>query len=124
MENGRGSMRVGFVGLGLMGAPMARNLVRAGLEVVVHGRNQDTVAQLQAEGATVAGSLRDVAAQVDVLCSCRVTPQHSLDVFLGNDGAVSVGQPGLLCIDFATIDPATARTIAQRLAARRMGFVD
>ena len=117
-------MRIGFVGLGLMGTPMARNLVRAGFEVVVHGRNAATVAQLGAEGARVAGSLREVAADVDVLCSCRVTPQHSRDVFLGPDGAAAAGRPGLLCIDFATIDPATSRAIAAELASREMQFLD
>ena len=117
-------MRIGFVGLGLMGTPMARNLVRAGFEVVVHGRNAATLAQLGAEGARVAGSLREVAADVDVLCSCRVTPQHSRDVFLGPDGAAAAGRPGLLCIDFATIDPATSRAIAAELASREMQFLD
>ena len=117
-------MRIGFVGLGLMGTPMARNLVRAGFEVVVHGRNAATLAQLGAEGARVAGSLRQVAADVDVLCSCRVTPQHSRDVFLGPDGAAAAGRPGLLCIDFATIDPATSRAIAAELASREMQFLD
>jgi len=112
------------VGLGLMGTPMARNLVRAGFEVVVHGRNAATLAQLGAEGARVAGSLRQVAADVDVLCSCRVTPQHSRDVFLGPDGAAAAGRPGLLCIDFATIDPATSRAIAAELASREMQFLD
>src|SRR3982751_6922121 len=117
-------MRIGFVGLGLMGTPMARNLVRAGFDVTVHGRDAATVAQLSSEGARAVGSLREVASGVDVLCSCRVTPQHSLDVFLGSEGALAVGRPGLLCIDFATIDPATTRTIAGRLAARGIGFLD
>ena len=75
-------MKIGFVGLGLMGAPMATNLVRAGNDVVVHGRNAETVARICDEGAHAAASLREIASQVDVLCSCRVTPQHSLDVFL------------------------------------------
>ena len=117
-------MKIGFVGLGLMGAPMARNLVRAGFDVIVHGRDADTVARLQAEGARSAGSLRELAAGVDVLCSCRVTPQHSRDVFLGDQGAAGAARAGLLCIDFATIDPATARAIAHDVAARGMGFVD
>ena len=117
-------MKIGFVGLGLMGVPMARNLVRAGFDVVVHGRNAETVARLRGDGARAAASLHDVASDVDVLCSCRVTPQHSLDVFLGDEGAAAAGRPGLLCIDFATIDPATARTIAKGLSARGMSFLD
>jgi 3-hydroxyisobutyrate dehydrogenase-like beta-hydroxyacid dehydrogenase len=116
-------MKIGFVGLGLMGAPMAANLVKAD-EVVVHGRDEATVQQLCRAGARRAASLREVASQVDVLCSCRVTPQHSLDVFLGDDGARGVGARGLLCIDFATIDPATSRRIGAGLAERGIGFVD
>ena len=117
-------MKIGFVGLGLMGAPMATNLVRAGHDVVVHGRNAATVARICDEGARAAGSLRDVASQVDVLCSCRVTPQHSLDVFLGDDGASGAGTAGMLCIDFATVDPATAQQIGTGLAKRGIGFLD
>jgi 3-hydroxyisobutyrate dehydrogenase len=117
-------MKIGFVGLGLMGAPMAINLVRAGHDVVVHGRNAATVTRICDEGAHAAASLRDVASQVDVLCSCRVTPQHSLDVFLGNDGARGAGMAGMLCIDFATVDPATARQIGAGLAQRGIGFLD
>jgi 3-hydroxyisobutyrate dehydrogenase len=117
-------MKIGFVGLGLMGAPMASNLVRAGHDVVVHGRNAATVARLCEEGARAAASLGEVASQVDVLCSCRVTPQHSLDVFLGDDGARGVGASGMLCIDFATIDPATARRIGAGLEERGIGFLD
>ena len=117
-------MRIGFVGLGLMGAPMARNLVRAGFDVVVHGRDAAAVARLHEDGAQVAGSLREVAAAVDVLCSCRVTPQHSRDVFLGADGAAGAGRAGMLGIDFATIDPATSRAIGAGLAERGIGFLD
>jgi len=117
-------MQIGFVGLGLMGAPMAANLVSAGYEVVVHGRDAATVDRLCAAGARRAASLRDVAGSVDVLCSCRVTPQHSVDVFLGDDGAAGAGRPGMLCIDFATIDPATARRIAASLEQRGIGFLD
>lgn len=117
-------MKIGFVGLGLMGAPMATNLVRAGHDVVVHGRNAETVARLCDEGAHAAASLREVASQVDVLCSCRVTPQHSLDVFLGDDGARGAGAAGMLCIDFATVDPATAQKIGAGLAKRGIGFLD
>ena len=117
-------MKIGFVGLGLMGAPMAANLVRAGHDVLVHGRDAATVARMCTAGARAAASLREVASQVDVLCSCRVTPQHSLDVFLSDDGALGAGTSGMLCIDFATIDPATAQRIGAGLAERGIGFLD
>lgn len=117
-------MQIGFVGLGLMGLPMARNLLRAGHELVVHSNNAATVEQLRREGARSAGSARELASTVDFLCSCRVTPAHSLEVFLGADGAVAAERRGLLCVDFATIDPATSRLIASRLAEHGIGFID
>ena len=70
-------MRIGFVGLGLMGVPMASNMARAGHELVVHSANAASVDRLRAEGARVAGSVAEVAAAVDVFCACRVTPEQS-----------------------------------------------
>src|SRR5687768_13335883 len=124
LRNRKGAeMRIGFVGLGLMGLPMARNLLRAGHELAVHSHRADAVEALRKEGAEVLGSPRELASTVDVLCSCRVTPEHSVETFLGRDGAAAAGR-GLLCLDFATIDPATARMIASRLADLGIGYLD
>ena len=117
-------MRIGFTGLGLMGAPMARNLLRAGHRLVVHSSNRETTRQLCDEGAEAVESIAELATSVDIVCSCRVTPAHSLDTFVGPQGVVAAAAPGLLCIDFATIDPATSRRIASALAARGIGFLD
>ena len=117
-------MRVGFVGLGRMGLPMARNLLGAGHELVIHSRDAEAVEQLMRDGAHSADSPRDIASAVDVFCSCRVSPDHSLEVFLGADGVVAGGRAGLLCMDFATIDPATSRRIGAGLAERDIGFLD
>jgi 3-hydroxyisobutyrate dehydrogenase-like beta-hydroxyacid dehydrogenase len=118
------SMRVGFVGLGRMGLPMARNLLGAGHELVVHSRETKAIEQLLRDGARSASSPREVASLVDVFCSCRVSPEQSLDVFLGADGVVAAAKAGLLCMDFATIDPATSRRIGAGLAERDIGFLD
>jgi 3-hydroxyisobutyrate dehydrogenase-like beta-hydroxyacid dehydrogenase len=117
-------MRVGFVGLGRMGLPMARNLLGAGHELVVHSRETKAIEQLLRDGARSANSPREVASLVDVFCSCRVSPEQSLDVFLGADGVVAAAKAGLLCMDFATIDPATSRRIGAGLAERDIGFLD
>ena len=117
-------MRVGFTGLGLMGLPMARNLLRAGHRLVVHSSRREAAQQLSQDGATLAPSIAKMAGDVDILCSCRVTPAHSLDVFTGPDGALAGGHAGLVCVDFATIDPQTSRSIAARLRARGIGFLD
>jgi 3-hydroxyisobutyrate dehydrogenase len=117
-------MKIGFVGLGLMGLPMARNLLRAGHELVVASASAAARDSLRREGAQVMAEAGEVAAFVEIFCSCRVTPQHSRDTFLGADGVEGHGRAGLLCIDFATIDPGTARDIAAALARRGIGFLD
>ncbi|HEY2863233.1 MAG TPA: NAD(P)-dependent oxidoreductase [Casimicrobiaceae bacterium] len=117
-------MRIGFVGLGRMGLPMARNIVRAGHELTVHSRDAAAVAQLERDGASTATSPRELASIVDVLCSCRVSPEHSREVFLGADGAIAARGRDLLCIDFATVDPETSRSIAADLAEQGIGFLD
>ena len=104
-------MRVGFVGSGRMGCRWRAISLAPGTNVLVHGRDAEAVERLARDGARSARSPRDVASEVDVLCSCRVSPEHSLDVFLGADGAVAAGTGGLLCMDFATIDPVTSRRI-------------
>jgi 3-hydroxyisobutyrate dehydrogenase-like beta-hydroxyacid dehydrogenase len=117
-------MRVGFVGLGLMGLPMARNLLRAGHELVVHSASAGARDVIGREGARVAASPCDIAGMVDVFCACRVTPEQSREVFLGPEGVRASGRRDLLCIDFATVDPATARNIGTALIADGIGFLD
>ncbi|MFZ9450395.1 MAG: NAD(P)-binding domain-containing protein, partial [Alphaproteobacteria bacterium] len=90
-------MRIGFVGLGLMGVPMAANMARAGHELVVHSANAASVAKLEAEGARAAGSVAEVARAVDVFCACRVTPDQSREVFLGAGGVPATAPAGLRC---------------------------
>jgi 3-hydroxyisobutyrate dehydrogenase len=117
-------MRIGFVGLGLMGLPMATQLLRAGHQLFVASASQEALRALVAQGAQVCGSAREAAAQSELFLSCRVTPEHSLQTFLGEDGALASGRQGLLCVDLATTTPPTARSLEAALAAAGMGFVD
>jgi 3-hydroxyisobutyrate dehydrogenase len=117
-------MRVGVIGLGIMGAPMARNLLRAGHEVVVHGRTAARVEPLTAAGARAAASPAAVAAAVDaVVTSLPDGPDVEL-VVDGPDGVLAAATRGLLVIDTSTIAPATARTLASRAAAVGVDFLD
>src|SRR5258706_9593582 len=100
---GAAPMRVGFIGLGRMGRPMALNLVKAGHEVIVHSRSPGPVEALVEAGATAAASPADVAAQVDWLGSCLQTPEQCELIYLGERGVASSRKKGLLCVDFATI---------------------
>lgn len=117
-------MRIGFVGLGNMGVPMSRTLLRAGHELVLNSRNSAATEALQRDGAKIAQSVREMAGQVDILCSCRVTPEQSIEVFIGDDSALAAGRRDLLCVDFSTIDPITSRRIAGRLSEAGIGFLD
>jgi 3-hydroxyisobutyrate dehydrogenase-like beta-hydroxyacid dehydrogenase len=115
---------LGFVGLGLMGLPMARHLAEAGHHLFVASASQEPLNTLAALGATVCASPAEIAPQVDVFFSCRVTPQQSRHTFLGPDGVASTARPGLLCIDLATTDPETATELAAGLQAKGIGFLD
>jgi len=117
-------MRVGVIGLGIMGAPMARNLLKAGHAVVVHGRTPARVQPLVDAGATSAPTPAALAADVEAVVTCLPdTPDVEL-VFAGPGGILSSASPGLLAIDMSTIAPAAARTLGERAAAAGIAFLD
>lgn len=116
--------RVGFIGLGLMGKPMARNLMQAGYPLTVHNRSRGPVDELVAEGATPAASPEEVAAQVDVVITCLPDSPDVELVALGPDGIIQGGHPGLTLIDMSTIAPAAAVRIARKLAERGIRWLD
>jgi len=107
---------IGYIGLGIMGAAMTRNLMKAGHELVVHNRSQTIVQQLVSEGATAAASPREVAEQVDfVFTNLPDSPDVEL-VVLGENGIIKGAHENLIFIDNSTIKPETARHIARELA--------
>ena len=113
MEN---KLRVGYIGLGLMGKPMARNILKAGFPLVVHNRSRAAVDELVAAGAVAAISPRQVAEQVDVVFTNLPDSPDVEQVALGPDGIIDGARPGMIFVDNSTIKPATARHIAARLA--------
>jgi 3-hydroxyisobutyrate dehydrogenase len=117
-------IRVGFVGLGQMGLPMARNLLKAGFPLVVHNRSRAKADALAAEGARVAGSPAEVAAECDLFLSCVPRPPDVEKVFLGDDGALSTARRGQVLCDMSTVDPDTHRRIAALAADRGAGYLD
>ena len=108
--------RVGYIGLGIMGAAMARNLMKAGHTLTVHNRSRAIVDQLAAEGATPADLPREVAAQSDFVFTNLPDSPDVEAVVLGRDGVVEGARPGMIYIDNSTIKPEPARTIAAELA--------
>lgn len=108
--------KIGYIGLGLMGAPMARNLMKAGHELVVHNRSQEIVKTLESEGATAAHSPKEVAEQVEVVFTNLPDSPDVEKVALGEDGIIEGVHEGLIFVDNSTIKPETARTIAEKLS--------
>ena len=116
--------RVGFVGLGVMGAPMARHLLSAGFPLTVHSRSAPPVEALVAEGASWAGKAADVARNSDVIVTMLPdTPDVEL-VLLGPDGVADGAAPGSLVIDMSTIDPIATRAVAETLGQNGVAMLD
>ena len=117
-------LKVGYIGLGLMGKSIARNILKAGFPVVVHNRSRAAVDELVAEGATAANSPKEVAAQVDVVFTNLPDTPDVEKVVLGENGILEGAHDGLIVIDNSTIKPASARTIAEQLAKKNVFALD
>ena len=115
---------VGFIGLGIMGQPMARNLLRAGYRVVVRDIVAAAVEALVAEGAEGGGSPRDVAERTDILITMLPDSPEVEAVYAGVDGALEAARPGWLAIDMSSISPRVAREMAERAAAAGAAMLD
>lgn len=118
------ALSVGYIGLGLMGKPMARNIMKAGFPLVAHNRSRSAVEELVAQGAKAATSPAEVASQVDVIFTNLPDSPDVLQVALGEDGIIEGAHPGLIFVDNSTIKPATARQIAERLAEKEVLSLD
>jgi len=117
-------MRVGFIGLGRMGFPMARNLVKAGHSVVACNRSRGPVDRLAELGAVPAATPAEVARSVEILVSCVLTPEQVEDIYLGPEGALQGARAGQVFIDTSTIYPMTSRKIGEALQAKEVAFID
>lgn len=116
--------RVGVVGLGIMGLPMARNLLRAGFTVTVTNRTAARAEPLRAEGAAVVGTPREVAERSDIVITMVTSSPDVEAVTFGADGVADGAHDGLLAIDMSTIAPETSREIARRAAERGFRTLD
>ena len=110
------SLKIGYIGLGIMGKSIARNILNAGFEVVVHNRSRQSVRELVGEGAIEAHSPSEVAGKVDVVFTNLPDSPDVETVALGADGIIEGAHQGLIYVDNSTIKPATARLVGQRLA--------
>ncbi|HEV2617099.1 MAG TPA: NAD(P)-dependent oxidoreductase [Candidatus Acidoferrales bacterium] len=116
--------KAGLIGLGLMGLPMARNLLKAGFPLTVWNRTRSKAEQLEKEGAKVANSTREVAAASDVTFTIVSDPPALEQVLWGESGALAGLRKGSVLIDSSTVSPALARRVSQACAERGADFLD
>ncbi|HEX9533975.1 MAG TPA: 3-hydroxyisobutyrate dehydrogenase [Stellaceae bacterium] len=117
-------MKIGFIGTGTMGQPMLANLVNKGFQVVawdVVPAALDAAARL---GAARAGSIRETAADSNLVITMLPSSANVEAVYLGADGIIDVPMVGRLCVDMSTIDPGTSQRVAARLTERGIRFID
>jgi len=116
--------RVGFIGLGIMGKPMARNLLKAGFPLTVYSRKRSAVEELMADGATGASSSREVAKQSDIVITIVTDTPDVQEVILGENGVLAGFRPGGIIIDMSTISPTATREIAATTQNQEVDFLD
>lgn len=111
----RGKENIGFIGLGIMGKPMVRNLLKAGYVPCVYNRSRDAVSELAAEGARAANSSKEIAERSDIVITMLPDSPDVEAVVLGTNGILEGAHDGLLLIDMSTISPVVTKRIAVEL---------
>ena len=115
---------IGFIGLGIMGRPMAHNLLKAGFPLIAHNRHQEVTDELLAAGASSGARPRDIAASSDVLITMLPASAQVEQVLLGPDGVIEGAHVGLVVIDMSTISPLVTTVLAARLAEHGITLLD
>ncbi|MDO4546915.1 MAG: 2-hydroxy-3-oxopropionate reductase [Clostridia bacterium] len=117
-------MKIGFVGLGIMGKPMAKNLLKAGYDLTVYDLNSDAVAEVVACGAAAGKSIKDVAAIADLLITMVPNSPQVKQVLLEEGGAIETLREGAVVIDCSSINPIASREVAAELAKKNIEMLD
>ncbi len=116
--------KVGFIGLGIMGKPMAKNLLKAGYQLTVFDINGDAVRELAAAGAKEGKSSADVAAKSDLIITMLPNSPEVEQVVLGNNGVLEAAQPGTILVDMSSIAPLVSRKLSDKLNAKGIIMLD
>jgi len=116
--------KVAFIGTGIMGAPMARNLLKAGYPLTVHSRTRSRAQPVIEAGASWADSPAAAAKDADVVITCVTDTGDVEKVLLGQNGVIESAREGLICIDMSTISPAATRRIGRELMERGVQLID
>ena len=118
------TMKVGFIGLGIMGKPMSKNLLKAGYSLVVADRNPEAIADVIAAGAETAATAKAIAEQCDVIITMLPNSPHVKEVALGENGIIEGAKPGTVLIDMSSIAPLASREISEALKAKGIDMLD
>ena len=116
--------RIGFIGLGIMGKPMCRNLLKAGYELTVYSRTQSSVDQIVEAGAKAAASPKDVAARSDMIITMLPNSPQVKEVVLGPGGVIEGAASGSIVVDMSSIAPLASQEIAAELAKKGVRMMD
>jgi 2-hydroxy-3-oxopropionate reductase len=117
-------MKTGFIGLGIMGKPMSKNLLKAGYKLVVYDINADAVRELAAAGAATASSPKEVARQCDIIVTMLPNSPHVKAVALGPGGIIEGARAGMILVDMSSIAPLAAQEVAKSLAEKGVEMLD
>jgi len=118
------NLRIGFIGLGIMGRPMAQNLLKAGFELTVYNRSNAPVDLLVSSGAVSAQSPKAVAERSDVVITMVTDSEAVKEVVLGQRGVIEGAHPGMVVVDMSTISPSVTRSVSATLAGKGAAMLD
>lgn len=118
------TMKVGFIGTGIMGKPMSKNLLKAGYSLVVADRNPEAIADVIAAGAETAATAKAIAEQCDVIITMLPNSPHVKEVALGENGIIEGAKPCTVLIDMSSIAPLASREISEALKAKGIDMLD
>lgn len=116
--------KTGFIGLGIMGKPMSRNLQKAGYSLVVYSRSKETAKEYSAAGALVVGSPKEVGENADIVVTMLPNSPEVKEVVLGENGLIEGMRPNAMLIDMTSLDPLVSREVAARLAEKNIRMMD
>jgi len=115
---------IGFIGIGIMGKPMASNLIREGYEVMVYDIDKATLESLKKEGAVVCKSISEVSEKAPIIITMLPNSPESEEVIIGEKGIIKFAKRGVIVIDMSSIDPTVSIKIGKELASRGIEFLD
>ena len=117
-------MKIGFIGLGIMGKPMSKNLLKAGYSLTVLDRNAAVLDELITAGARTATTPKALAAECDIIITMLPNSPHVKEVVLGENGVLEGAKPGSVLIDMSSIAPLVSREISEALALKQVAMLD